>query len=312
MDLSCFKLDEKTGYVANLELGTAPPEEVVQLLAGLGYRAVSWSIPADVFAEKGKRAFTDLVDPTRANGLTISEINVEMDLVVCETSGQQANADFLMRVLEAAADTGIASVKTYTGPVPWNPKALSIPRDISEGEAWHAVSHTLNRVLPLAEDLDVEVNIEAVFGHLCHDYYSLRQLIQLVDSPKLGVVMDPSHLFLYDNDIPWAIRQLGEKVRHVHVKDVVGRMGPFPQSFVFPLLGEGQIQWTPFLEALDDIGYRGFFTLEFESFAYYRRVLRSDPELAARVSYKHFRDLCRHIEADNEYDGAQPQSPWMK
>lgn len=312
MDLSCFKLDENTGYVANLELGTTPPEEVVQLLAGVGYRAISWSIPADVFAERGERAFADLVEPTRAHGLAISEINVELDLVVSHASAQLANADFLRRVLDAAAGTGVKSVKTYTGPVPWNPRALNISRDISEGEAWHSVSHTLNQVLPLAEDLDVEFNIEAVFGHLCHDYYSLCQLIDLVDSPKLGVVMDPSHLYLYDNDIPWAIRQLGEKIRHVHVKDVVGRMGPFPQSFVFPLLGEGQIHWTPFLQALSDIGYSGIFTLEFESFAYYRRVLRSDPELAARVCYKHFRDLCRQIEGDNEYDGAQPQSPWMK
>jgi sugar phosphate isomerase/epimerase len=43
---------------------------------------------------------------------------------------------------------------------------------------------------------------------------------------------------------------LGEKIRHVHVKDVFGRAGVFGETFSFPFLGEGVIDWVAFFGAL--------------------------------------------------------------
>lgn len=312
MDLSCFNLENTTGYVANLELGQWPPARVARMLNDIGYRAISWSMPVDAFREKGAQGIRELAQATRDHGMEVSEVNVELDLVALDAGARCENAAFFKEVIYAVAEAGVGVVKNYTGPIPWNPDALRIPDDISEGEAWESAAFILNEALPVAEACGVQVNIEAVFGHLCHDYYTLSELFQSVASPNLGAVFDPSHLYLYDNDIPWAIRQLGAKVRHVHIKDVVGRLGSFPQSFVFPLPGEGQIEWGPFMQALKDVGYRGFFTIEFESFTYYRRILRSDPERAARLSYEHFHQLCRHIEEDAEFDGASPRTPWMK
>ena len=39
-----------------------------------------------------------------------------------------------------------------------------------------------------------------------------------------------------------------------------------------------------FCTAIDDIGYEGYLTVEFESFDYCRQVLASDPVEAARLS----------------------------
>jgi len=50
-------------------------------------------------------------------------------------------------------------------------------------------------------------------------------LLHRFDSEFLAVNMDPSNFRLYDNDVPWAVRRLGSKIRHVHLKDVVGRPG---------------------------------------------------------------------------------------
>lgn len=54
--------------------------------------------------------------------------------------------------------------------------------------------------------------------------------------------------------------------------------------FVFPLLGEGHVDWEAFFEALDAIGHTGFCSVEFESFAYYNGIPGGDPEAAARIS----------------------------
>jgi sugar phosphate isomerase/epimerase len=63
------------------------------------------------------------------------------------------------------------------------------------------------------------------------------------------------------------------------------------ETFIFPLLGEGRVPWKAFFAALDDIGYDVFLTVEFESFDYYRRVLRNDPVAAARLSMEQLRQL---------------------
>ena len=78
-------------------------------------------------------------------------------------------------------------------------------------------------------------------------------------------------------------RQWGARIAHVHLKDAVGDR-PEPGKFLFPLLGEGQVDWTAFFGALQELGFGGFCSVEFESFDYYRQVLKGDPEAAARLS----------------------------
>jgi sugar phosphate isomerase/epimerase len=103
--------------------------------------------------------------------------------------------------------------------------------------------------------------------------------------------MDPSHYALYRNDLPWVVKRLGDKIRHVHMKDVFGKPGVHKEDFMFPLLGEGMINWKRFLEALDSVGYKGYFSVEFESFGYYYNILESDPIRAAETSMKQLKML---------------------
>jgi inosose dehydratase len=103
--------------------------------------------------------------------------------------------------------------------------------------------------------------------------------------------MDPSHYQLYGNDLPWVIGKWGSRIKHVHLKDVVGRPGLPMQDFIFPLLGEGSIDWEAFTRALDEVGYDGYLSVEFESFAYYRQVLGGDPARAAELSMEQVRGL---------------------
>jgi sugar phosphate isomerase/epimerase len=44
------------------------------------------------------------------------------------------------------------------------------------------------------------------------------------------------------------------------------------------------VPWADFFAAIDDIGYQGYLSVEFESWDYYRQVLGSDPVAAARLS----------------------------
>jgi sugar phosphate isomerase/epimerase len=66
----------------------------------------------------------------------------------------------------------------------------------------------------------------------------------------------------------------------------------FGETFIFPLLGEGQVPWAEFFAAVRDIGYEGYLSVEFESWEYYRQVLGNDPLAAARLSM----ELLAHLD----------------
>jgi sugar phosphate isomerase/epimerase len=145
-------------------------------------------------------------------------------------------------------------------------------------------------LVPQAEKCKMNLAVEAVWGMFCHDYYSLRPLIDHYDSDYLGVNLDPSHDVLAGNlDVGWIVKSWGNKIKHVHLKDAVGI--PVLGKFIFPLLGEGNVDWTPFFKALEEIGYDGYLSVEFESFKYYEQILDHDIKKVAELSWGNIKKL---------------------
>ncbi|MEE2994654.1 MAG: TIM barrel protein [Gemmatimonadota bacterium] len=137
---------------------------VAELLSRVGYRTISWSMATDDFHAHGRAGIEKLVLATHKHGMAVSEINVELDMVTLDADVRSATATFFKEVIQAVAEGGISTIKTYTGPIPWIPNALRIPDDITEGDAWVSVSSILQEVLPTAEQHNVSINIEAVSG----------------------------------------------------------------------------------------------------------------------------------------------------
>jgi sugar phosphate isomerase/epimerase len=278
------------GFLAALDLVDRPASDVADALAGLGYEAVSWP-----FARFDPQTVSDaerrsLLADTHAAGLAVSEWVVQLDFVHPDPGVRRERVGRASAAIRAIAEldrgdrSRDAPVNLFTGPAPWDPGAPRLGRDLTEGKAWDMVLGAFDALVPLARDCGVDLAVEGVFGHLVHDYYTTLELLRHYDTPTLGVNLDPSHGVLVGNDPPWVVRQLASRIRHFHLKDAVGRPGMAGETFVFPLLGEGVVPWAEFFGAVDDIGYRGYLTVEFESWDYYRQVLRSDPVEAARIS----------------------------
>lgn len=271
------------GYLASLDFRTWPVEQVAQCLSDLGYSSVEWTL-AHFNPQKDPKELADLVSIPARYGLATSEVVVQQDFVTLNQTLFDDRVKLIATCIPAAAKAGINVLNLFTGPAPWDPKAPRLGSDITEGEAWRLVLAAFHHLVPLAEKHQVYLAVEAVFGHLCHDYYTLQELLRHFDSEYLAVNLDPSHFQLYGNDVPWAIRQLAARIRHVHLKDVVGKPGMPGKEFTFPLLGEGTVDWNAFTDALDDVGYRGALSVEFEAFGYYEKILGNDPRKAAALS----------------------------
>jgi len=283
--------ERKFGFLAGLGFQKWSAEEVLRCLGDLGYRGVSW--PSSWFdpRERPSDALPRLVDLTRRHRMEVAELGIQHDLVKGDDAERQKCVEVMNTLIGQAGQEGVSNLNVFTGPAPWDPRAPKLGVDISEGQAWSRVEAAFSQLLPAAERARVFLCVESVFGHLVHDYYTTRELFTRCPSPALAINMDPSHYALVRNDIPWAIRQWGDRIKHVHLKDAAGRAGVPGEDFIFPLLGEGLIDWPAFLAALDEIRYDGFLTVEFESFAYYRTVLDSDPSRAAAISMEQIRAL---------------------
>jgi len=281
---------EKIGFDTNVLFVSMKPDEVLRTLLETGYKAVEWSLDHLDPRKKSVEEIKQVVDLTQKYDMEVSEVVVQQDLVVLDEDMRKKTIDFVSQCIQTFSEVGIKTINLYTGPRSWEPDAPVIGKDIAEGKAWDMVYEAFDIFVPQAEKFKMNLAVEPIFLMLGHDYYTIRPLIDNYDSRYLGVNLDPSHDILAGNlDVGWIVRNWGSKIKHVHVKDAVGiqELG----KFVFPLLGEGNVDWTSFFKALEETSYDGYLSVEFESFKYYEQILGSDIKKAAALSLNNLKKL---------------------
>lgn len=93
----------------------------------------------------------------------------------------------------------------------------------------------------------------------------LRELLEELRHPALGVNFDPANMILYGKGDPVAaVRTLGRWIKHVHIKDAVCTKQPGTWGTEVPW-GEGEVGTTAFLDALKDAGFAGVLAIEREA-----------------------------------------------
>lgn len=102
-----------------------------------------------------------------------------------------------------------------------------------------------------------------------------RQMFDVIPSASFGLNFDPSHLIWQGIDYVRAIREFGDRLLHVHVKDErvspdrLYEHGILGLGWHDPKLpGLGDCDWGAFFAALTDVGYRGPVVIEVEDRAY--------------------------------------------
>jgi sugar phosphate isomerase/epimerase len=94
---------------------------------------------------------------------------------------------------------------------------------------------------------------------------ALRQLLQQLNHPNLGVNFDPANMLLYDKGDPIAaLRTLGPWIRQVHIKDA--RRPKVPDSWGEEVVvGTGEVDWPAFFTTLQQVGFKGDLCIEREA-----------------------------------------------
>ena len=115
------------------------------------------------------------------------------------------------RFLEWAAALGARSVRVWPG---W----VAAPE--AEPEHWARASRHLRWCADAAADLGVMVAIEMHHGSLAESAAGANRLLDEVDRPSVGLILDPANLMQTPAPFgPRAVGPIWDRLLHVHVKD---------------------------------------------------------------------------------------------
>jgi len=165
------------------------------------------------------------------------------------TEERRAAVEFLNRCVQRCGELG---AETLAGPI-YSPVGRLVGRGPTEAERRGAIEG-LRAVGEAAAGAGVTVAVEPLNRfetYFLNDQRTAGRLVDAVGSPAVGVLYDTFHANIEEKDPVGAIRELGPRIRHVHLS-ANDRATP----------GEDHIDWGGTFAALEAVGYDGWLTIE--------------------------------------------------
>lgn len=152
------------------------------------------------------------------------------------------------RVLDMALDFDTNIVTTHIGRIPADP----------EDDTYKIMLDACYELAEYADSLGAHFAVETGPEPATR----LRAFLDKLHSKGVAVNYDPANLTMcVDDDAVKGVYELKDYIVHTHAKD--GLRGTEKPYREVPL-GTGDVDWPNYLKALEDIGYRGFLTIERE------------------------------------------------
>src|SRR5436190_3333845 len=251
-------------------------EQCLKLAKDAGFDGIelNYDLDNDLSPKSGPKEYAAIRAMAEKIGIAISGVCSFLfwpyPLSSNDPAKRQRGIELATKITEAAADLGTENVLVVPGAVhiPWRTDHEPVPNDVCDKRAKEAVG----RLLPLAEKLNVSLNIENIFfnGYLM----TPGEMCAFVDgfqSPHVRVHFDTGNIMMFHYPEHW-IAGLGGRIRNTHFKEFT-KKGTDYSLESFRTLLDGTTNWPAVMEALDKIGYRDFLTFE-----YFHPYLHYHPE----------------------------------
>ena len=170
-------------------------------------------------------------------------------------------------------------------------KNISVPPggpvgEISREKAMALFHRGLERVAPLAQELDIMILVEPEPDLLMENTREFKEFIVDVKSPAIGVNFDIGHFFCAGENPSEAFEELFEWIGHVHLEDIASS-----REHNHLILGHGAIQFPEIFQTMLSLEYQGDVSLELYPYV-------DAPEEAGRESLEYLRALLRDVGLD--------------
>ena len=138
--------------------------------------------------------------------------------------------------------------------VPGVVKSPISPEIVRYDRALERLREAINQMLPIAEDLNVDLCMENVWNGFFYSPIELRDFVDSFDSSRLGVYLDIGNLIGYQQYPPHWIELLNSRIKRVQIKDFQENFD-WTGSFSFCDIGAGDVPWRETIAALNSIEY---------------------------------------------------------
>lgn len=128
-------------------------------------------------------------------------------------------------------------------------------------ELFQQTVDSLGSLSLMAESYGVTLCVKAHVRSSVYNTPTTLRLMEAISSPAFGIDMDPSHIHRADENPVEAIAAVISRVKHVHIRDCVGR-GPSPGQPHEQANGRGDIDLVGYIRVLHEHGYTGPVDLE--------------------------------------------------
>ncbi len=208
----------------------------------------------------------EFLDVVKSNGLVISALCGDLGgggFTIPENNPWKIEKS--KRIIEMAKELETDVVTTHIGVV---------PEDVNH-DRYKIMQEACFQLAEFADSIDAHFAVET--GP--ETSANLKKFLDSLGSKGVGVNLDPANLVMVTGDDPvQAVYNLKDYIVHTHAKDGKQIFYVEPEivygikkdiiieddSFIEVPLGEGSVDFPNYLKALEDIGFKGFLTIERE------------------------------------------------
>ncbi len=151
--------------------------------------------------------------------------------------------------VKAAAEVG---AKIIAGPL-YSPVGL-LPGRRRNSNEWNWAVECYRAIGPVLAKHDITIAIEPLNRFETYFLNTAEDAVRLcdeIDHPNVGILFDTFHANIEEKDIAKAYRTVGKHLKHVHTCE--NDRG---------ILGTGHVEWPAVFQALRDMRYDGWLTIE--------------------------------------------------
>jgi sugar phosphate isomerase/epimerase len=237
---------------------------------------VPHAYPAAMDGELARNVVRDL----QQTGLAVSNINCncsfgywkdappepyfEPSLISPNPQQRADRAALVRRTIDFARDVGAANISITSG------RCLGA---MTPAKAAVQLAESLRPILDYADGRGVNLGIELEPGLFLEWAEELHDWIGRLNHPRLGANLDIGHSEVLGESVPAVVRRLAGRIWNLHVEDIPNR------KHYHMIPGEGTLDWTGLRDALWDVKYDRFATVELYTHT-------ADPHTAARKSFE--------------------------